>query len=263
MRRSNRTLALAALAVAGLLLLAGLALRLGPGAGSGGGPSAGEGTGPAAAPVEAPAAAHAWALPDPTGQEGWEEAAETVAIDLRGLVLGRPVVGAYAEARAEAARRDLRMYPPDPARLRRLLLSSSTSDRIHALAALSARGEATDDLVRIALRSARSWDEDLLRVLLADLVTALPPEQAARHEEDVLHAFEREANPLVLAIALPALERLEPARLRALVEAQLGVASPEMVPVLASLARDRLGPEELRAVGISVFEAGGGAGGGD
>jgi hypothetical protein len=259
MRPSNRTLALAALA-AGLLLLAAVFVRRTPARRDGAGPAADRASAATAVPAGAPAA-RTWELPDPTGQEGWEEAAETVAIDLRGLVLGRPVVGAYEEARAEAARRDLRMYPPDPARLRRMLLSPSASDRILALSALSARGEASDDLVRIALRSARSWDEDLLRLLLADLVTALPPEQAARHEDDVLRAFEREPNPLVLAVALPALERLEAPRLRALVEAQLGVAAPEMIPVLAALARDRLGPEELRSVGISVFERAGAGGG--
>jgi hypothetical protein len=147
-------------------------------------------------------------------------------------------VGAFEEARAEAARRDL------------------------ALAALSARGQASDDLVRIALRSARPWDDDVLRVLLADLAAALPPEQAARHEDDLLRTFQHEQNPLILALALPALERLEPPRLRALVEAQLEVAGPEMVPVLAGIARDRLGPEELRSVGISVFEGPAEAGGG-
>jgi hypothetical protein len=265
MRRSTRTLALGALAAAGLLLLAALAWRAAregsPWDGRAPEPAA---AAPATAPVAVPGGASSWELPDPTGQEAWEEAAETVALDLRGLVLGRPVVGAYEEARAEAARRDLALYPPDPARLRRLLLSASTSERVLALAALSTRGEASDDLVRIALRSARPYDDDVLRVLLADLVAALPPEQAARHEDDVLRVFEREPNPLVLAIALPALERLESPRLRALVEAQLGVAAPEMVPVLAGLARDRLGPEELRAVGISVFEAhGAGAGGGE
>lgn len=262
MRPSTRPLVLAAaVAAACLLLLALLATRSGPSAGRGGAPGNGVDR-TAAAPPSPPAAPRTWEVPSPTGQEAWEEAAETVALDLRGLVLGRPVVGAYEEARAEAARRDLRLHPPDPTRLRRMLLSPSTTDRTHALAALSARGEATDDLVRIALRSARSWDEDLLRLLLADLVTALPPEQAARHEDDVLRAFEREPNPLILAIALPALERLEAPRLRALVEAQLGVATPEMIAVLAALARDRLGPDELRSVGISVFERGGAPGSG-
>lgn len=261
MRRWKLALPLAALAAAALLVAGTLASRAGGARAprQGGAPAAG---GPAA-PASAPPAALAWELPLPTGAEGWEEAAETVALDLRALVLGRPVTGAYEEARAEAARRDLALFPPDPARLRRLLLSPRTPDRILALAALAARGEASDDLVSIALRSARPWDEDLVRLLLADLATALPPEQAARHEDELLRVFEREPNPLVLAVAMPALERLEAPRLRALVEAQLGVAGPEMIPVLAGLARDRLGPAELRAVGISVFERQGGAGGGE
>lgn len=255
MRRSTRTLSLAALAAA--LLVAAIAWRAALLARRGRGEPA---TGSAAVPPRGeplpPGAAMGSAeeLPGGAGPEPWEEAAETVVLDLRGLVLGRPAIGAYAEARAEAARRDLALFPPDADRLRRLLLSPRSDDRLLALAALSARGAASDELVGVALRCARPWDEDLVRLLVADLVSALPPDQAARHEEEVLRAFAREPNPLVLAVALPALERLEAPRLRALLEAQLGVAAPEMVPVLASLARDRLGRDELRDLGISVFE---------
>jgi hypothetical protein len=254
--------ALVALALAVLLavVVAGIRRPLPPEA-SGGGPAplpAGE-----TSPEAPPAAVAAYDLPLPTGAEGWEEAAETVALDLRRVLLGRAAGGAYEEARAEAARGDLALFPPEPARLRRLLLAPAAADRTLALAALAARGEASDDLVRIALRSARPDDEDVLRLLAAELVSALPAEQLARHEDDLLRVFEREPNPLVLAVALPALERLEAPRLRALLDAQLSVASPEMVPVLAALARDRLGPEGLRAIGIFVFEgrASEGAGG--
>jgi hypothetical protein len=261
-------LALAALiALLALLALGVVAVRVLSSRWSGG---EGRDARPAGAPAPAPApppdvdrATDAWELPLPTGAEGWEEAAETVALDLRRVLLGRPSGGSYDDARAAAARRDLALYPPEPARLRRLLLAPSQGDRMLALAALAARGEATDDLVRIALRSARPEDEDVLRLLSAELVSALPAEQLARHEDDLLRAFEREPNPLVLAVALPALERLDAPRLRALLDAQLSVASPEMVPVLAALARDRLGPEGLRSIGISVFEGRGleGAGG--
>lgn len=197
----------------------------------------------------------AWEPPLPHGAEGWEEAAETVALELRRLLEGRARGGAYEQARAEAARQDLALFPPDEARLRRLLLSPAVADRVHALAALAVRPDAPDDLVRIALRSARPDDDELLRLLAAELAASLPPEQLARHEEDLLRAFEREPNPLVLAVALPALERLEPERLRALVMGQLAVAAPEMVPILAALARDRLGPEALRSVGVPVAGA--------
>jgi hypothetical protein len=248
----RRRLPLALAALAALVLLPLLAVRVAVRDGGGGerpgaaarrpGPGAAEGASPAAG----------WELPFPTGATGWEEAAETVALDLRRFLLGRAAGGAYEEARAEAARRDLALFPPEPGRLRRLLLSSAPAERTIALAALSARGEATDDLVRIVLRSARPDDDELLRLLAADLVAALPPEQLARHEDDLLGAFAREPNPLVLAVALPALERLETPRLRALLEAQLAVAAPEMVPVLAALARDRLGPDGLREIGVLV-----------
>jgi hypothetical protein len=263
MRPPDRTLALAALATSLLLALA-LGRRAVPGRGPRGtAPGAGAAGERPAPPAEVPGGAPGFEPALPTGAEGWEEAAETVALDLEGLVLGRPLTGAYEEARAEAARRDLALYPPDPARLRGKLLSPRPFDRILALAALGAGGPASDELVSIALRSARPSDGDLLRLLLAELAVALPPVQSARHEDALLRAFEREPSPLVLAVALPALERLEAPRLRALVEAQLGVAAPEMVPVLAGLARDRLGPDALRAVGISVFVRETGAAGGE
>lgn len=196
----------------------------------------------------------AWELPLPHGAEGWEEAAETVALELRRILDGRARGGAYEDARAEAARQDLALFPPDEARVRRLLLSPTVADRVHGLTALAVRAAAPDDLVRIALRSARPDDDELLRLLAAELAASLPPEQLARHEEELLRAFEREPNPLVLAVALPALERLEPERVRALVEGQLAIAAPEMVPILAALARDRLGEEALRSVGVLVAE---------
>jgi hypothetical protein len=249
-RRTLAAVAVAALLAAALLVAVALGGRTLRGAGAPGGE-------PAVPALEqasnAGDAAAAWELPLPTGAEGWEEAAETVLLDLRRFALGRPAAGAYEEARAEAARRDLALYPPAPARLRRLLLAPSPGDRSLALAALAARGEAEDELVAAALRSARTDDDEVLRLLTAELVSALPAEQLARHEDELLRAFEREQNPLVLAVALPALERLEVPRLRALLQAQLSLASPEMIPVLAALARDRLGPEGLREVGISVF----------
>lgn len=250
----RRTLALG-LALATSIVAIAIVLRGGAGEGAGreralDPPRAGAGAAPA---TGAPPIAVGWELPLPSPAAGWEEAAETVALDLRRFLVGRPAGGAYEEARAEAARADLALFPPEPARLRRLLLSPSPSDRSLALAALSTRGAAPDELVSVALRSARAEDDDLVRLLAAELAAALPPEQLARHEDDLLLAFEREPNPLVLAVALPALERLEAPRLRALLEAQLGVAAPEMIPVLAALARDRLGAEELRSVGVSVF----------
>jgi hypothetical protein len=241
-------------ALAALLSLATLGIWLAAPSRDGRGREAGAAAAarPPTVAATATTASPGWELPLPTGATGWEEAAETVALDLRRFLLGRAAGGAYEEARAEAARADLAAFPPEPGKLRRLLLSPSAGDRTLALAALAARGQATDDLVRIALRCARPEEDELLRLLAADLVAALPPEQLARHEDDLLRAFEREPNPLVLAVALPALERLEAPRLRALLEAQLAVAAPEMLPVLAALARDRLGPEGLREIGVLV-----------
>jgi hypothetical protein len=175
-----------------------------------------------------------------------------VAIDLRQLLLGRPAAGAFEEARAEAARADLALFPPDPAELRRMLLSPDDRARTLALAALAARADASDDLLRIVLRSQRPEDDELVRLLGAELVAALPPGLLARHEDDLLRAFEREPNPLVVAVALPALERMEEQRLRTLLDAQLALAAPEMLPVLVALARDRLGPGALREAGVIV-----------
>jgi hypothetical protein len=135
-----------------------------------------------------------------------------------------------------------------------MLLSPDLRSRALALAAIAARAEASDDLLRIALRSQRPGDDEVVRLLGAELVAALPAEVLARHEDDLLRAFERETNALVLAVALPALERMEEPRLRALLDAQLALAAPEMLPVLVGIARDRLGPEGVRSLGVLVSE---------
>lgn len=197
----------------------------------------------AAAEPPAPARFHV-DLGVPSPSAGWEEEAWIVASDLRRLLEGRPRTGAYEEARAEAARGDLALYPPERSRLRRLLLGSER-ERLLALAALSARPELDDDLLMIVLRSQRPGDDDLVRLLGAEIASALPAELLGRHEEDLLRAFEHEENPLVLAVAIPALERMEEARLRALLRAQLARASPESLPVLLALARSRLGSAAL------------------
>lgn len=191
----------------------------------------------------------------PDAAAGWEEAAETVALDARRFLAGRPAAGSFEEARAEAARQDLALFPPAPARLRSLLLSPDPNDRALALAALAARPEATDELVRLVLRGQRAEEDELVRFLAAEVVAALPPAQLALREDDLLRAFEREPVPLVLAVALPALERMEEPRLRALLEAQLALAAPEMIPVLVAVARDRLGPGALREVGVLILPA--------
>src|SRR5512145_595056 len=151
---------------------------------------------------------------------GWEEAAETIAVDLAALLDGHARTGAFAEAQAEAARQDLALYPPDAAKVRRMLLAG-TRERTWALVAVAVLPDVDDDLVRLLLRSLRPEDDDLQRLLTAEAVAALPPELLARHEEELLGAFAGETNPLVLAEALPALERMETERLRALVERQL------------------------------------------
>ncbi len=182
----------------------------------------------------------AFAFPEPSSSAGWQEAAESVAADLRRLLHGHPGGGAYAEARAEAARADLALFPPDRARIRRLL-GGGDRERVLALAALAARPELDDDLARLVLRGQRPEDDEVARLLGAEIAAGLAPEVAARHEDDLLRAFEREPNPLVLAVALPALERMEAPRLRALLRAQATAADPEMLPVLLALSRARLG----------------------
>ncbi|HEY6098888.1 MAG TPA: hypothetical protein VIW03_05635 [Anaeromyxobacter sp.] len=184
------------------------------------------------------------AFGEPSASVGWEEAAEAVSDDLRRILDGRPRAGAYAEARAEAARQDLALFPPDRARLGRLLLGSER-ERILALAALAARPELDDDLVRLVLRSQRPEDDEVARLLGAEIAAGLASDLVARHEEELLRAFRREPNPLVLAVALPALERMEASRLRALLRAQVASADPEMLGVLLSLARTRLGREAV------------------
>lgn len=232
--------------LAAALLLAA-ALRLGAGSGAPGAEGRGE---PAAlagdpgAPEGSPAeevgpAPLATSFPAPSPATGWEEAAGVVAADLRRLLDGRARAGAYEEARAEAARRDLALFPPDRGALARLL-AGSERERVLALAVLAARPERDDDLVRLVLRSQRPDDDDVVRLLGAEIAAGLGPDVLARHEEDLLRAFEREPNPLVLAVAMPALERMDESRLRTLLRAQAATARAEMLPVLLALARDRL-----------------------
>lgn len=202
--------------------------------------------------------------PEPGGDDGvallsagWEEAAETVVADLRGLLDGRARPGAFAEAQAEAARQDLALHPPARDRVRRMLLGSE-QERRWALAALSARPALDDDLVRLVLRSHRPEDDAVTRLLGAEIAASIPPDLLSPYGEELVQAFASEENPLVLAVALPALEQLDEERLQALVRAQVETASPSMLPVLVGLARDRLGADALADVGILVNEGAGG-----
>ncbi len=207
-------------------------------------------------------APRAEALPAPPSA-GWEDAADAIATDLRRVLEGRASGGAYEDARSEAARQDLALFPPELDRIRRMLLGSER-ERALALAALSARPVESDDIVRLVLRSQRPDDGELLRILGAEICSGLAPEVLSRHEEEVLHAFEREPNPLVLAFALPALERMGEERLRDLVRAQVATAEPEMLPVLIALARDRLGSTAMESVEEALRETlRAGAGGGE
>lgn len=190
-------------------------------------------------------------FPEPSPSAGWEEAAGVVAADLRRILDGRPRAGAYEEARAEAARQDLALFPPDHERLRRLL-AGSERERVLALAALAARPERDEDLVRLVLRSQRPDDDEVVRLLGAEIAAGLEPDLLARYEEDLLRAFEREPNPLVLAVAIPALERLDEARLRALLRAQAAAAAPDMLPVLLALARGRLPAAAIEELEVAL-----------
>jgi hypothetical protein len=191
---------------------------------------------------------------EPSPSAGWEDAAAAVSADLQRILDGRPRAGAYAEARAEAARADLALFPPERARLRRLL-AGGERERILALAALAASAQADDDLARLVLRSQRPEDGEVARLLGAEIAAGLAPELLARHEDELLRAFEREPNPLVLAVALPALERMEAPRLRALLRAQAAAADPEMLAVLWALARARLGQIAADELGLRPHAA--------
>ncbi len=185
---------------------------------------------------------------------GWENEADIVATDLRRVLEGDAQPGAFAEARAEAARQDLALFPPDRERLWRMLLGDDR-ERMLALAALAARPPEEDAIVALVLRSHRPEDGELLRLLGAEIVSDLSPELVSRHEDELLHAFERERNPLVLAFALPALEMMREDRLRDLLRSQVATAEPEMLPVLLALARDRLGSEAMESVEETLREA--------
>jgi len=207
---------------------------------------------PPAAPLPAPPGAGADPLREPPAPStGWQEAAEIVVADLRAMLAGRAAPGAFAEAMAEAARADLALHPPSRAQVRRMLLGDER-DRAWALAAAAALPDVDDDLLGLALRLQRPDDDELIRMLGAELVDALPPELLSRHEQELLEAFGQERNPLVLAVALPALERLDAPSLEALIDAQLQEAGPAMLPILVGLARDRLPPASLETLGIRV-----------
>lgn len=210
------------------------------------------------APVVVSAEPPTVALGEPSApalSAGWEEAAETIVAELRGLLDGRARAGAFAEAQAEAAREDLGRYPPERGQLRRMLLGTE-GERARALAALSVRPVLDDDLAGLVLRSHRPEDDPLIRLLAAEVVAAMPPDVLSRHEEELLRAFAAEENPLVLAVALPSLEQLAEPRLEQLLRAQLELASAPMLPVLVGLARDRLGADALAQVGVLVIAPG-------
>lgn len=260
-RSAGRTaagLALVAAVAAGLALRACPAVRRAGEPAGGATPGLAPGEGPRApgdpATPGSPLAGPAAPEPASSPSAGWEDEAEVLAADLRRLLEGRPRAGAYAEARAEAARADLALFPPDRDRVRRLLLGSEP-ERTVALAALAARPALDDDLLRLVLRSQRPEDHEVVRLLGAEIAAAVPAELAARHEEDLLRAYEAEPNPLVLAVALPALERLEEGRLRRLLRAQVAAAPPEMLPVLLALARGRLGPDAVEDVESALAAA--------
>lgn len=180
-----------------------------------------------------------------TAPDGWQSEVPYLLEVLEGLMAGRQPEGAYTTDRAEAIRRDLALFPPAPAELDRLL-RGGIRERTLALVAAAAHPPADDDLIELALRALDPGDPRVLRLLGAELAAALPAERLSGHEDALVHAFEAEPDPLVLAVALPALERLDAARLSRILRTQLVRATPEMRPVLLRLSASRVGGDALR-----------------
>ncbi|BDG02167.1 hypothetical protein [Anaeromyxobacter oryzae] len=195
----------------------------------------------ASATTEAPRAA--LPAPSPAPASGWEEDAWYVLDALEALATGRRA-GAFAEARAEAIRGDLALFPPGAAELR-ALLRGGLRERALALVAAAARPPDDEDVLELALRAFDPADPLVVRLLGAELVAALPPERVALHDDALVRAFEAEPDPLVLATALPGLERLDAVPLARIFRTQLVHAAPEMQPVLLRLAASRVGAEAL------------------
>jgi hypothetical protein len=180
-----------------------------------------------------------------TASAGWQEEVPYLLEVLEELMAGRQPADAYATGRAEAVRRDLALFPPGPAELERLL-RGGIRERTLALVAAAAHHPEEDDLIELALGTLEPSDPRVLRLLGAELAAALPAERLSGHEDALVHAFEAEPDPLVLAVALPALERLDASRLSRILRTQLVRATPEMRPVLLRLAASRVGADALR-----------------
>jgi hypothetical protein len=210
---------------------------------------------PESPPTPAAPAPAAPALPRPSAA-GWQDEARYVLESLEALVGGRRA-GSYLEARAEAIRKDLALFPPDAAELR-VLLRGGSRERTLALVAASARPPDDDAAIDLALSVDPARDATVARLLAAELAAALPPERLAVHEDAVARAFEAEPDPLVFAVALPALERLDAAGLARVLRRQLQLATPEMQAIILRLAASRVGREALRDLQASVPVAGAG-----
>ena len=208
---------------------------------------------PAPAPEEAPAptAPPALAPPAPVpSPAGWRDEARYVLESLDALVTGRGA-GSYVEARAEAVRTDLALFPPDAAELRALLRGGSR-ERTLALVAAAARPPDDDAAIDLALAVDPARDGIVTRLLAAEVAAGLAPERLALHEDAVARAFEAEPDPLVFAVALPALERLDAGKLARVLRRQLTLAAPEMQAIILRLAASRVGGEALRELQASV-----------
>ncbi len=196
--------------------------------------------------AEGPSARHDMlraALPVPAPPVRWERDAPYVLEVLEAVMAGRGV-DPFADARAEALRGSVVLFPPGAAELR-MLLRGDLRDRTVALVAAAVRPPDDEALVELALRSLGEGAPSVVRLLGAELAAALPPERIARHEDALVRAFEAETDPLVLAVALPGLERLDAAPVARILRSQLPRATPEMRPVLLELAASRVGSEAL------------------
>ncbi len=199
-----------------------------------------------------PGAAPAPSLP------AWRAAAEATLEAYRDVIAGGDPWALVVES--EGARAALaEAAAADRTEIRRLLLGTGREREI-ALVTMARSGLADEELLALAVRLQRPEDDEIVRLVGADVMAGMPGESLARLQDDVVRALSGETNPLVFVLALPGLERMDEAHLVELLARQLRLAGPEMRPILYDLARQRVGAASLAdlraALGREAIPAG-------